>query len=118
MPGGKPTKRPPEGSWDLLSLLPPGLTLTGEIKPIESPVERRHRLGLELRRTTFELWRARLLLVAALVALGLVLVACLIVLLVPSLAEKGRQWAVPVMSSILSSAASAALAYKAGGAEK
>jgi hypothetical protein len=118
MPGSKPIIGRGEGDHDLLRWLPPGSKLTVENKATESRDELRHRLDTERRHSDFELWRARVLLVAALVALGLVLVSCLFVLLVPSLAEKGRQWAVPVLSSILSSAASAALAYKAGGAEK
>lgn len=88
------------------------------LRPIESDAEREHRLEEARRRLGFELWRARVLLSFGLAVIAVVLAACLFVLLVPRYSDAQRQWAVPVLTSILTSAATAALAYKAGTAEK
>ncbi|HWE36495.1 MAG TPA: hypothetical protein VG406_08015 [Isosphaeraceae bacterium] len=102
-------------AWDYVAAI---VERVETLRPVETPAERSDRLEGNRQRLGFELWRAKVLLAFGLVVLGIVLACCLVVLLVPCYGEQRRQWAVPVLTSILSSAASAALAYKAGTADK
>jgi hypothetical protein len=68
----------------------------------EDPQERRSRIAIKEAQARHELWRDKILLVACLVALGVLGVVCLLFLFLPGQSTESRTWAAASLTAIVS----------------